>query len=98
MTVASLEIELRLDGCYSLKDKRRILQSILQKLRNELHVSAAEVGDQELWNSAVIGVACVSPHAQTAASILDRVLAKIDDEPEAEVVSALRHVDQPTAD
>jgi len=95
MTVASLEIELRLDGCFSLKDKRRILQSILQKLRTDLHLSAAEVGDNELWNSAVIGVACVSAHAVTAASILDRVLARIDDEPEAEVVSALRTVEQP---
>jgi uncharacterized protein YlxP (DUF503 family) len=98
MHVASLEVELRLDGCFNLKDKRKILQSVLQKLRNELHVSAAEVGDQELWNSAVIGVACVSAHAQLADSILDRVVAKIDAEPEVEVVSVLRDIRRPGAD
>lgn len=95
MIVASLEVELRLDGCFNLKEKRRILQSILHKLRHELHVSAAEVADNDLWNSAVLGVACVSSQAPLADAILNRVIARIDAEPEAEIVSVRRSVECP---
>lgn len=92
MIVGTLEAELALEGCFNLKEKRRVLQSLLHKLQHELHVSAAEIGDQELWNRATIGVACVSPHAGLADTILERVLAKIDGETEIEVLGVLREV------
>jgi len=52
----------RLDfaACSSLKDKRRYMRSILDRLGNSRLVGVAEVGDREFWKSGVIGFVCVS--------------------------------------
>ena len=94
MLVGTLEVELRLDGCFSLKDKRRVLQSLLQKLRNELGVAVSEVADHDLWNSAVIGIATISGHAGVLDTALDHVLSRIDSCPEIEVVSINRCIER----
>lgn len=59
MTVGVLRVCLRLEGCRSLKDKRQILRSLLEGLRQDYKASVAEVGDHDLWGSAEIGVAVV---------------------------------------
>ena len=78
MVIGTLEIHLRLDGCFSLKDKRQVLRSLLDRSRREYHVSIAETGDQDLWNVATIGVACVSNDAAHAESILTKVVELFD--------------------
>ncbi|HEY3782723.1 MAG TPA: DUF503 domain-containing protein [Fimbriimonadaceae bacterium] len=85
MIVASLEMNLRLEGCESLKDKRRILRSLLDKARNQFHVSIAEVDDQELWQNACIGAACVSNNAVHAKSVLQQVLELFETTPAVQI-------------
>ena len=92
MLVATMELCLRLHGCRSLKDKRRVLRSLLQKSRQDLHVSAAETGDHDLWGNAVIGVAAVTADADLAQSILQRVLDLYEDHPQVEVESVYREL------
>jgi uncharacterized protein YlxP (DUF503 family) len=94
VVVGTLEIELRLDGCFNLKEKRRVLQSLLQRLRNELGVAVAEVGDNDLWNCALIGIATVSAHAGTIETALDHVVSRIDADPEVEIVSMSRCIER----
>jgi uncharacterized protein YlxP (DUF503 family) len=53
-------IELHLPGNGSLKGKHRVTQSIIARVHNEFNVSIAEVGNQDLWQSATLGVAYVS--------------------------------------
>jgi uncharacterized protein len=55
----------------SLKDKRRLLKSILDRLGNSKLVGAAEVGDRDYWKSGVIGIACVSSSRQLVGKALD---------------------------
>lgn len=64
---------LRLDCsmCTSLKDKRRILKSVLDRLGNSRMMGAAEVGDLDLWKSSVIGVTCLSSSSGLVARSLD---------------------------
>jgi len=85
MVTCTLEISLRLEGCRSLKDKRQILRSLMDKARREFQVSIAEVGDQRLWGNATIGVASVSNNAQQTESVLQHVLDMIDAVPTVEV-------------
>lgn len=63
----------RLDfaSCSSLKDKRRYLKSILDRLGNSRLVGAAEVGDRDFWKSGVIGVVCVSSSHNLVMKALD---------------------------
>ncbi len=53
------KIKLHLPATHSLKEKRRILKSIISRLRNQFNVSVAEVDDQDLWQLATLGVSCV---------------------------------------
>jgi hypothetical protein len=64
---------LRLDCsmCTSLKDKRRILKSILDRLGNSRLMGVAEVGDRDFWKSSVIGVVAVSSSNEMVAKALD---------------------------
>ncbi|MGV3618444.1 MAG: DUF503 domain-containing protein [Fimbriimonas sp.] len=94
MILGTLELDLRLDGCFSLKDKRQVLRSLLDRLRRDLHVAANEVGDHDLWNSAVLGIACVTNDTGVADGVLDRVLAMVDAYPAIEVVMVGRSVER----
>jgi len=79
LIVGIARITLELPGAHSLKEKRSVVKSLLARLQNRFNVSAAEVGAQDTWGVAVIGITCVS----TAARHADEMLA-----------SALRFIEQ----
>lgn len=74
MIIGSLLIDLHLPTVHSLKEKRSIVKSVVQRLRNEFNVSTAEVGEQDRWQLAQIGVACVSSDRQYARDQLRAVV------------------------
>jgi uncharacterized protein len=92
MVVGTLEISVRLSEIRSLKDKRRVLRSLIERIRNEFQVAVAEVDDTELWGNAVVGVACVSNDAGHAEAILQRVMDTFDQQHEMEVDGFQRDV------
>ena len=57
MNVALLQVVVQIPDARSLKDKRRIVQGLLDRLRNEYPIAAAEIEDQDVWQSAVLGFA-----------------------------------------
>ena len=61
----------------SLKDKRRAVKSIIGKVRNRFNVSIAEVDANDVWQSAVIGMACVSNDAAHAHGLLEKAVQMI---------------------
>ena len=60
MVVGVLRLTLYIHGAASLKDKRQVVRKILDRLRSRFNVSAAEVGDNDNWQRAVVGVAAVA--------------------------------------
>ncbi len=78
MIVGLCTIELSLPGNDSLKGKRSILKSILARLRREFNVSVAEVGDNDRWRSAVLGVVCVSNSTEYAHGLLTKVVGWLE--------------------
>ena len=66
-------VSLYIGDSHSLKDKRQVLNSIKERIRNRFNVSIAEVSDQELWQRAGLGMAIVS----TATKHCDEIMAKI---------------------
>jgi uncharacterized protein YlxP (DUF503 family) len=73
MVVAILKIALFIPQANSLKDKRRVIKSIKDRLRNGFNVSIAEVGDQDIWRSAKLGVAVISDDSSYANGVLSRI-------------------------
>ena len=88
MTIGLLTAELHIEEANSLKDKRQILKSLLAHLRNEFNISAAEVGDHDIWRRATIGIAVVATDAAFAGQVLDKVIDHIESNPRVEIVHA----------
>ena len=88
MFVGVLQIELSIPGAYSLKEKRHVLRGLLERLRRDFAVSAAEVDRQDVWNSAVVGVAFVSNDAKHARSHLQKALNSLERSRDAEVADS----------
>ena len=87
MNVGVAKITLRLAGSFSLKDKRRVVNSVRERVRSKFNVSVAEVDQNDAWQTAVIGVTCVSNNVRHADQMLDNVLSFIEsDRPDAEVI------------
>ena len=75
MTVGTLTIKLMIREARSLKDKRRVLRSLKDRIRNRHNVSVAEVGAQQSHQQALLGIAMVGTDGQ----YVDGGLAKIVD-------------------
>jgi uncharacterized protein YlxP (DUF503 family) len=60
MFVRTLSLTLFIPGSLSLKDKRQVLQSLIEKVRRKFNVAVAEVGYQEQWQRSEIGLAFLS--------------------------------------
>ncbi len=90
--VAVLTIKLHAPWVHSLKEKRMIVKSILAKIRNKFQVSAAEVEDQDIHQSIVIGVASIVPHNALADSIMEEIVHFVEENTEAEIVKEEREI------
>jgi uncharacterized protein YlxP (DUF503 family) len=73
MLVAVLVIDLYFPGAASLKDKRRRLGGLVERIRAAFPVSVAEVDFQDLWQRGRIGAALVSTDSRLAQSMLDSI-------------------------
>ena len=78
MHIGVCTIELRLPGNGSLKGKRKIIKSMVTRIGREYNVSIAEVEAQDIWQRAVLGVACVSSSSSYAHGLLERVVQWIE--------------------
>ena len=90
MVVGVLRLEIRLEGCRSLKAKRQLLLSLMERLRKDRAVAFAEVGDHKLWGNASIGVATVSGSGQVVEATLQRILETVKSEPQLELAGFVR--------
>ena len=89
MNIGVCKLELRLPENQSLKGKRRVIKSIIARLQNEYNVSVAEVDNQDLWQLATLGIACVSNHRRHADEILSNVVKFVTQNyPELELLSS----------
>lgn len=79
MVVGICSLELRLAENHDLKGKRQVLKSIKDRVRNRFNVSIAEVDDLDAWQSATIGVACVSKDRDAVERTLAHVATFVED-------------------
>ena len=74
MFIGACELTLHLPLAQSLKDKRQAIKSLMARLRNEFNIAVAEVDQQQAWQVAVLGVACVSPSQKYAHEQIEAVV------------------------
>ena len=77
MVIGILQVELTMDWSESLKDKRRVVASLKDKLHREHQVSVAEVGSLDNSRVAVLGITMASNDVNHCQSVLDGILSKL---------------------
>lgn len=75
MYIGSCRLTFRLHGNDSLKGKRQVSRSLIERFRQRYHLAAAEVAAMDEHQRLVIGIACVSNEYSHAEEMLDKAVA-----------------------
>ncbi|HEX8749774.1 MAG TPA: DUF503 domain-containing protein [Nitrospira sp.] len=81
-------VELFIADSQSLKDKRQVLLSMKDRLQHKFNLSVAEVDGQDLWQKAVLALACVANDGRYVNQVLDQALNLIRSDPAVEIVQS----------
>jgi uncharacterized protein YlxP (DUF503 family) len=85
--VGVCKLKIHIPGSRSLKDKRSVVKSLVMRLQKQFNISIAEVDDQDLWQIATIGLACVSNHTNHVDKVISAAISLIErDFPTIEIV------------
>ena len=84
-SIGVLTLELRLEDSHSLKEKRHVVQSLKDRLRNKFNVAVAEIDHQDTWQRATLAAVTVASDHTHA----EKVLRSVEDEAASMVGSAL---------
>ncbi len=80
MVIGVCRIVLSIDDAFSLKEKRHIVKSIIERLKARFNASVAEVDLNDKWKNAVLGIACVSNEAGHADSMMASVVNFVEND------------------
>jgi len=92
MIIGILQFELLIHGSESLKDKRRVVRSVKDRLHREHQVSVAEIATQDSLNLATLGLALVGSDGRHVGEVLDQITAKLRALPDAELGDTTREL------
>jgi len=79
MVVGVCHLDLLIEGVGSLKGKRQVMKSLIERVKQRFNVSISEVGDHDIWQRAQIGISVVGSDQETLDSVLSRVLSFIEE-------------------
>ncbi|MBW1849851.1 MAG: DUF503 domain-containing protein [Deltaproteobacteria bacterium] len=88
MVVGIGVIKFRLHGIRSLKGKRKVVKSIISRLRNNFNISVSEVGSNDIYQRAEIGFALVGNDKRVINSKIDKVFNLADELGLAEIIDS----------
>lgn len=88
MFAGLVSVDIRIPGVRSLKEKRSIVKSLIERLRRDLRCSVAEVGYTDSYQRSLLGVAVASGSAGGARSVAEQVERVVARELRVEIISA----------
>jgi len=80
MVVGVCKINLLVEEAFSLKEKRRILKSLIERLKSRFNASVAEVDLNDKWQTSVLGIACVSNEGGHVDSMLSSIIEFVEND------------------
>ncbi len=81
MVIGVVYLEISIPDANSLKEKRRILKSLIERARNRFNISVAETGLNDVWKSAEISIVTVGNETKYVNSVCSNVLNMFEMEP-----------------
>lgn len=88
MIVAAVRLTLIIAENDSLKGKRKVVRSLIEKARHKFDAAMAEVGDNDLWRKAQVGVALVGNDPQLLESRMQQIMKFIENQYEVEIIDS----------
>jgi uncharacterized protein YlxP (DUF503 family) len=92
MVIGVVKIRIYTPWVHSLKEKRMVVKSICAKVRHKYNVSVAEVEEQDIHQTTVIGLACIAGEAAHADSMIDHMINFIESNTEGDLVQIDREI------
>lgn len=90
MIVCSCEIEILIYESNSLKEKRHVIKSIIERIKSKFNASVAEVGYNELWNRSIIGIAVVSNNRNLCDASISKIISFVDNDERVEILNCYK--------
>lgn len=87
MNVGTCEIELIIYEANSLKEKRHVIKSIIERIKSRFNASVAEVDYNDLWNRSLIGISVVSNKKALCESVILKIINFIDNDERVEIIN-----------
>ena len=87
MIVLFMKITLRASWIHSLKEKRMVVKSIVQKLKNKFNISVNEVEEQDVHKIIVIGISGICADAAQADSTMESIITFVENNTDAETIN-----------
>lgn len=87
MKILLMRITLRASWVHSLKEKRMVIKSLIQKLKNKYNISVSEVDAQDIHQRLVIGIAGVCCTSAQVDSTMENIISFIESNTDAEIIS-----------
>jgi hypothetical protein len=78
MVIGICQLDLRIPENHSLKEKRHVIRKLIDRVKNRFNVAISEVGDNDLWQRAQIGICTVGNNRRHINSSLDKVIDFIE--------------------
>jgi len=85
MRIGILQFSLAIRWARTLKDKRQVVKSIKDRLRNRFNVSIAEIEDQDLPQTATLGIVMAGNDGRYLNGALDKIVEILRDHPDADL-------------
>ncbi|MDD2200230.1 MAG: DUF503 domain-containing protein [Bacteroidales bacterium] len=92
MITGNLKIKIHVPWVHSLKEKRMIVKSLCARTRNKFNISIAEVEEQDIHQTIVLGISFVTTDNSQADSIADHVINYIESSTEGDIISIERNL------
>lgn len=86
MIIGSCKVYLNVPFSHSLKEKRTVVKSIIDKVKHKFNVAIAEVEDQDVHQSIVIGLAVISNNSSHANSMIQTIVNYIEENTSANLL------------
>jgi len=86
MVVGIVRCEIHLPGAQSLKDKRQVVRSMKERVRERVKAAVAEVEYQDLWQRAALGIVVVAADGAQVRELLNSARNIVDGYPQAQVL------------
>ncbi len=87
MIVGAAIVEIRIHGSQSLKQRRGVVRSITRRVSNRYNLSIAEVGGQDTWQRAELGLCSAGTDRQRVRSLIESAVAFIEELHLAEIIA-----------